>query len=145
MIKKKVIKRCSESDIDFHFSFIDKYINENKDEVIDQMFKAVSEKTAYMVEDDNCFLYFIDIGKKCADCVALYGKGNPLSVLWLFYEVFKIYHKNIFKLRLLPHNGINDFKSIVEKSSIRNWHNYKTPLVIRTDRLAEKLIKYYDL
>lgn len=137
------IKSCTVLDIPKHYELVSSFIPENdKETYIECMNKSVEAGTAFALEDDSCFLYYLNYKKCLAHGCAIYGKGNPSKMIALLMGIFWKIDTNTFKLDFALHSTsfIEEYKSIITLVSLkRRNQDPKRPLVVRIDELKNKL------
>ena len=136
------IRSCSESDIEDHYSVVQplvKYTDEAA--YVALMLQAVSEGTAYAVLDNSCFLYYLKDEKYSANGICFYGTGNPVGMITLFAGIFDQPNEHTKVLKMTPHSDgeIQHYKSLLVVGSIIKWRRHGLPVVIRVDKLMDKI------
>jgi len=139
-----LVRSCCLKDIEFHYSKVKHLVeidNYNCETYKILMKEAVINNTAFTLLDNTCFIYYINQSDFKASGCCFYGKDNPTGMFVLFSQVFNTLNKKINILEFLPHNKneIKNFKSILVESSIKNYYQTGNPLVIRVDKLRNKI------
>lgn len=142
-----IISPCIASDVTKHFNKIEHYIPaaEHK-EFVERMQECVVLHTAFRISDD-CFLYYKNVDKFTSVGVALCGRNVPLEILTLFAGVFTLIDQDTFVMRFALHPGklALEYKTLISLTSIRRNFQDKSPLVVRIDKLRDKLSKLYTI
>jgi len=136
------IKSCTEEDVSKHFACVEKYIIESdRIPFQNRMRRCIAEGTAFALTDDTCFIYYMSTTKHRATGIALFGEGVPMKMIALFTGVFREIDKDTFAMefRLHPGKMLNEYKSLLTLTSIKRHANINYPLMIRIDRLKEKI------
>jgi len=145
--KTHLITQCTMVDINKHFEQIKNTI-EPKDTINfkQQMYKSLIADSAFKLDDESCYLYYINDTARCATGVALYGKNSPTKMLALFAGIFTHIDTHTLKLNFHLHanKSVNEYKSIVTEASIRRQLIPGYPLVIRIDKLRDKINNIYN-
>ena len=144
--KEHTITSCTEQDIDVHFALIKDVIP--VDEITqfkERMAECIEAGSAYTISSD-CFLYYLNYKPCCANGVALYGKNSPSKLLTLFAGIFSQLDTHTFKLNFKLHAGkmVQEYKSIITLTSLKRQRIKGYPLVIRIDKLKNKITAIYN-
>lgn len=140
--KEHNIIPCVMSDIPVHFDLVKDVIP--SEEVIQyqqRMSECINAGSAYTLSDGSCFLYYNNVKPFRAHGVALYGKNVPEKMLALFAGIFTDIDTHTFKLEFALHPGkfVSEYKSIITLTSIKRQGIPGYPLVIRIDKLRDKI------
>ena len=142
------IKQCTTEDIPVHFNAIKEMIPEKEAlEFYMRMEECVMAGSAYAIDNDSCFLYYINYERDLAHGVALYGKDHATEMLVLFSCVFNELDTNTFKLDFKLHPGkfLQEYKSLLTMISMKRMNRDPDhPLVIRIDDIKRKINHIYE-
>lgn len=137
---------CNIDDIDLHFSKVKFGItNKLQDKFKDRMIKSIKNNTAFKLEDNSCFIYYLKTTTRIADGVAIYGEDVSNKLLALLITVFNDIDPNTVKLDFYPHSEkqISKYKSLITLSSIKKQIIPNKPLTVRIDKLKNKINNMY--
>jgi sorbitol-specific phosphotransferase system component IIC len=142
------IRKCNLEDIPSHFSSVSNFIPEKeKFQYQNRMSECVKAGTAFVIKDGKAFLYYHKTNKKAfAVGVSMNGIGVPLEMTALFYGIFKKADTDVIFLRFALHQGkqISEYKSLLTPESIKRHKSIKDPVMVRVDRMLEKLDSLYS-
>jgi len=136
-----VIERCTPEDIDAHYETVRHWVTDVTEKWYKgRMVAAVAAGTAFKLSDSSSFLYYIHTNPQIGEGVAYYGKGNPLGTLAMIIAIFGYIDKRTFALRFMLHKGksIDEYRSIITKSSLKNYVTTGSHVMARTDMLIKK-------
>lgn len=143
--KEYIIVPCTKEMITSHFSKIKTLISKNEWAIVkERMAQSINEGSAFALQDNSCFLYYLITKPHCAEGIAIYGKNSPNKMWALLSGIF--IKTDIFKLEFVPHTGgtlIKDYKSILTTISIKRQRIPGHTLVVRVDKLRDKIKDIY--
>lgn len=137
-------RRCLVSDIYDHFLRVKEFIEPAEYEVFkERMLTSCELGTAFMLADNSCYLYYINSKPCCATGVAMLGKNVPMKMMALLSGIFRSIDNTTFKIDFYLHTNkfVREYKSILTDTSIKRHIDNNYPLVIRVDKLREKINK----
>jgi len=135
---------CTLDDIKPHFDMVEKFVPlYEHDSFIERMRAAIELKTAFVLADNSCFLYYINKHPCCAEGVAMFGKKVPMKMLALMSGIFRDIDKDTFKIdfNLHPEKFLQEYKSMLTSTSIKRHIDKRYPLVVRVDDFRNKINK----
>ena len=139
--------KCNEQDIETHYNTVKPLVKDINEKVYKSlMLQAINENTAYKLSDNSCFLYYIKNTKYISNGVSFYGKDNPVGMMVLFSYIFKTQDKDTTVIKFLPtsKNEMLSYKSLLTVKGIKNWYRCKKPVVVRVDKIRNKVDKFND-
>ena len=145
--KCHTIVSCTQKDIAVHFDQIKDVVTDiPHNEFKQRMSQCVEAGSAYMLSDGSCFLYYLNSLPFKAEGVALYGKHATHKMLALFAGVFTTIDTHTFKIEFKLHPGkfIQEYKSLLTKTSMKRQVVPGYPLVVRVDVLRNKINDIYN-
>jgi hypothetical protein len=135
------IELCTLDDIDPHYEKVKHWITDMKPSAYKaRMREAVEIGKAFKLADSSSFLYYILTNPQIGEGVAYYGKGNPLGTIAMIIAIFGYLDKRTFAIRFALHDGksIDEYRSIITKSSLSRYITSGTHVMARTDDLIKK-------
>jgi hypothetical protein len=143
-----IVELCQFDDVPMHFKKLKDMIpEEDPDEFCKRMDECIDAGTAFALSDDSCFLYYKNTTPEFATGVALHGKGEPTKLLALFAAVFGELDTATFKMDFTMHPGkfVKEYRTLISPVSVMRMHSNNYPLVVRVDKLKEKIGSLYNL
>jgi hypothetical protein len=139
------LQDCTEDDIPGHFSRVEHWIEEEfKEEYKERMRACIAQGTAYKLDDDSCYLYFMKTRRSFSEAVCLNGYGRPMSVIALISGIFRLIERDIFFMEFVMHKGktLKEYKSMLSDTSIRSFQKNDDVLLVQIQPLLKKWSKY---
>ena len=129
-------------DINPHYEIIRQWVGDLEEDFFkERMSECVADGTAFKVGESDCFLYYKKKNRRMADGIAMYGKGQPLKMLALICGIFTVHDRETFILQFKLHVGkiVDEYKSMITRTSIKRSMTGDAPLTVRVDKLGKKL------
>lgn len=131
---------CTEDDIPNHFKRVEHWIEPDfKDAYVDRMKQCVEAGTAYKLDDDSCYLYFLKTKKSFAEAVCINGYGKPMSVIALISGIFRKIHRDIFFVEFVMHKGkvMAEYKFMLSPKSMRKFQHQDDVLLVNLQHMLK--------
>lgn len=141
------VMNCSNEDVNKHLPKVSFGIAVNNiPKLKERMLKAIEQNTAFKLEDDSCFFYYLKETIFISDGVSFYGKDASYKLIALFKYVFNEIDNKTRRINFYAHKGTNisDYRNFVTLTSLKKQITPGNPLVIRVDKYKEKINSLYE-
>jgi len=145
--KKYDVYKCVEADIAVHYLKVEALANGGSvDGYKERMFESITTGYAYKIESEGVLLGFMYNLVEIRNGVgtSIWGSGDTISMMLLMKTAFETFPKHKILVDVYERT-LGDFKSLAIGSSIRNNHNYNTPISIHIKPLQEKFARLFNM